>query len=71
MYRLLIDREACKACGYCIRFCPKQALSFADTLNKQSYTSVQVDAEACIFCGTCYTVCPDTVFSIIETEDAE
>lgn len=66
MAEIIINKEACKACGYCIHFCPKEALSFSDEMNAQSYTPVQVDIEKCIFCGTCYTVCPDTVFEIRE-----
>ncbi len=64
MAELLIDKELCKACGYCIHFCPKEALFFSEEMNQKSYTPVQVDKEKCIFCGTCYTVCPDTVFEI-------
>lgn len=66
MTEIIIDREACKACGYCVHFCPQGALSFSEEMNKQSYTPVQVDEEKCIYCGTCYTVCPDTVFEIRE-----
>lgn len=67
MKKLVINTEDCKACGYCIHFCPKEALFFSGTMNKQSYTPVQVEERLCIFCGTCYTVCPDMVFSLIET----
>ena len=61
---ILIDPEACKACGYCIHFCPKDALRFSENMNRQSYTYVEVDESKCVLCGTCYTVCPDMVFEI-------
>ena len=64
MSQIIINQEECKACGYCIKFCPKEALSFSENLNKQSYTPVQVDETKCVYCGTCYTVCPDMVFEI-------
>lgn len=64
MTRILIDQESCKACGYCVHFCPRHALSFSDELNSQSFTPVTVDEGACVYCGTCYTVCPDMVFTI-------
>jgi len=67
--KLVINGEDCKACGYCIHFCPKGALSFSEQLNAQSYTPVQAEEDACILCGTCYTVCPDMVFSIIEIKE--
>lgn len=66
MAELIIDREGCKACGYCIHFCPKEALRFSKELNSQSYTPVEAVPDRCVFCGTCYTVCPDTVFEIRE-----
>ncbi len=64
MASISIDKESCKACGYCVKFCPKKALSFSEELNSQSYTYVVIDEEKCIYCGTCYQVCPDMVFEI-------
>lgn len=65
---LVIDSERCKACGYCVNSCPKNALSFSDKINKKGYPAVQVDEEACIQCGICYNVCPDYVFELLEKE---
>ncbi|MBQ9031995.1 MAG: ferredoxin family protein [Parasporobacterium sp.] len=66
MSKLIINTESCKACGYCIKFCPRQVLHFSENMNSQSYTYVEADEENCIYCGTCYTVCPDMVFEITE-----
>lgn len=66
MSKISINKEKCKACGYCIHFCPKDALSFSSEMNKQSYTFVQVNEDLCVGCGTCYAICPDTVFEIQE-----
>lgn len=66
MSKISINKDKCKACGYCINFCPKGALSLSSEMNKQSYTYVQVDESLCIYCGTCYTICPDMVFEIQE-----
>lgn len=54
--------ERCKACGFCILECSKDALSFSTNVNKKGYTTVSLEEDKCIACGICYTVCPDYVF---------
>lgn len=56
--------ERCKGCYYCIKACPKDAISTMDTTNKKGYVPVVVDQEKCIGCGMCYRVCPDYCFEI-------
>lgn len=65
---LIINEQRCKSCGFCVKACPKDALSFGSRLNSGGYKYVNVDVEKCIACGMCYTVCPDYVFSIVEKE---
>ena len=66
--RLYINGQSCKGCGYCVKECPKNALSLSGAINAKGYAVVQVDHEVCIRCGVCYTVCPDYVFEIREGE---
>lgn len=68
MSRLKIYSEGCKACGYCVQSCPKQALSFSERINKKGYPAVEVDQSKCIQCGICYNVCPDYVFELVDEE---
>jgi len=68
MEELIIHRESCKSCRYCVHNCPKGALSVSDRINSKGYLPVQVDSGKCIQCGVCYTVCPDYVFEIRERE---
>ncbi|MDO5062746.1 MAG: 4Fe-4S binding protein [Peptostreptococcaceae bacterium] len=58
--------QRCKQCGLCVANCPKQAISFAQEINKNGYNYTVVDHEKCIKCGICYTVCPDGVYTIAE-----
>ena len=64
MQRVIIKAEKCKQCGYCVEFCPRQALAFGARPNAGGYNPVTLDSEKCVACGTCYLVCPDFVFSI-------
>ncbi|ATW28145.1 4Fe-4S binding protein [Candidatus Formimonas warabiya] len=66
MSQMILHRDRCKACRYCIKACPKNALSESDEFNKKGYQPVVVDEEKCVQCGSCYIICPDYVFEIAE-----
>ena len=61
MNRVTVNREMCKECEYCLRFCPKKTiLAKRDTVNKKGYYAVEaVKEEDCIACGICANVCPE------------
>ncbi|MFP3153866.1 4Fe-4S binding protein [Lachnospiraceae bacterium ZAX-1] len=66
MAYVIVHKEYCKACGYCIRDCPVKAIISSGKMNSEGYEYTQVDDDLCIKCGTCYVVCPDQVFEIVE-----
>lgn len=53
-----LDRDACVACGCCLKVCPRQALS----IYRGSYAVV--DTDACVGCGRCEKECPASVIKI-------
>lgn len=61
--------QFCKGCGYCVHFCPKEALSFGKTRNGIGAFYPVVDTEKCISCGICATVCPDAALELREEEN--
>ncbi|SDO88918.1 4Fe-4S binding protein [Desulforhopalus singaporensis] len=63
---LVINSARCKACGLCIHFCPKKALSLCGEFNDMGYNFVQSDQELCVKCNTCGTICPDVVLKVVE-----
>lgn len=65
MSELIVKKEYCKGCGYCVDVCPKKCIAMSETLGKSGYQFVEVDKDECIKCGSCYTVCPDNVYQII------
>jgi len=52
LVRFVIDAEACKGCGLCLRDCPVEAVS------GEKQEPHQINAELCIQCGVCYEDCP-------------
>ena len=67
--KVIIDQERCKGCGYCVEFCPQNALAMSDELNQKGYTPPRVvDKHKCVGCGLCEIICPE--FGIkLEQED--
>lgn len=53
-----IHAELCKACGYCVKFCPKKVLDFGKNVNSKGYAYVTAVNEDCIACCSCARMCP-------------
>ena len=52
--------ERCKACGFCIEFCPTKVLALSSQFNAKGYHPPQVvAAEKCSGCDLCGMYCPD------------
>lgn len=48
VWRPVLDREKCNACGLCAMYCPDAAIS----------EDIEVDLEFCKGCGICARECP-------------
>lgn len=72
MYKIRVERERCKACGYCLHFCPRKVFEFSPEFNHKGYHPVvPVREENCTGCGICYTVCPDVAITIYELKEKD
>ena len=63
IYRQNIERNWCKGCGICVRFCPEQVLA-SDSDGK----AFARDPDKCIGCRLCEFRCPDLAITIQEVE---
>jgi len=66
--KLVVDWERCKGCGFCVEFCPKEALDLSGDFNRKGYHPPVVDDAKCVGCNICELICPE--FSIF-CKDAE
>jgi 2-oxoglutarate ferredoxin oxidoreductase subunit delta len=64
-----IVANLCKSCGYCVHFCPKQAIKIGNTRNMKGHYYPVVDEALCIGCGTCALVCPEAAIDILKGDD--
>jgi 2-oxoglutarate ferredoxin oxidoreductase subunit delta len=52
--------ERCKACGFCVEFCPTKALALSQAFNSKGYHPPHmVNPEKCSGCDLCGMYCPD------------
>ena len=57
---VVITVERCKGCGFCIEFCPTDALKFSEQYNAKGYhPPVLIAQELCNGCNICGLLCPD------------
>jgi 2-oxoglutarate ferredoxin oxidoreductase subunit delta len=58
--------ERCKACGFCVEFCPTNVLALSSAFNAKGYHAPNAVApEKCSGCDLCGMYCPD--FAIFGT----
>ena len=52
--------ERCKACGFCVEFCPTKVLALSSAFNSKGYHPPHVVVpEKCSGCDLCGMYCPD------------
>jgi 2-oxoglutarate ferredoxin oxidoreductase subunit delta len=65
--RVSIVVERCKACGFCVEFCPTHVLALSSAFNSKGYHPPHVvHPEKCSGCDLCGMYCPD--FAIYATK---
>lgn len=63
--KIIVDREKCKGCGYCITACPHELIDFDDNFNARGYHPViAVNGALCNGCGLCAVICPDVAIEV-------
>jgi len=65
--------ERCKACGFCVEFCPTHVLALSSAFNAKGYhTPYMVHPEKCSGCDLCGMYCPDfAIFGFKQPEAAK
>jgi len=70
--RVSIVVERCKACGFCVEFCPTKVLALSSAFNSKGYHPPHVVApEKCSGCDLCGMYCPDFAIYGYRTPEAK
>ncbi|RLC34103.1 MAG: tungsten formylmethanofuran dehydrogenase [Candidatus Nealsonbacteria bacterium] len=70
MFKVIIDAQRCKGCGFCVKFCPKNLIQLDSEFNDKGYhPAVFTDEEKCIGCAICGLVCPDVAITVYKMEE--
>jgi 2-oxoglutarate ferredoxin oxidoreductase subunit delta len=71
--RVIIIKERCKGCGFCIEYCPRDVLAMSSAFNEKGYHTPEViNGSKCVNCHFCEALCPDfAIYSIEATEPIE
>jgi len=67
--KIVIDKQQCKGCGYCIQACPKSSI-FVDTrFNGGGFFPADfTHPERCTGCAMCAMMCPEMAIEVWKEE---
>jgi len=68
-----INKEWCKGCGFCVGFCPTQALAMSSEFNSKGYHPPYIKSpDDCRDCDFCQSICPEfAIYVTRKPEEAE
>jgi 2-oxoglutarate ferredoxin oxidoreductase subunit delta len=62
---IVIDRELCKGCTYCVDVCPSGVIVIEKSFNRKGFfTASPGNAEKCNGCSMCAQVCPEVAIEV-------
>jgi len=65
--------ERCKACGFCVEFCPTHVLALSSAFNAKGYhTPYMAHPDKCSGCDLCGMYCPDfAIYGFKQADEAK
>jgi len=67
---MYLEADRCKGCGFCVEFCPTEALAISYEFNSKGYhPPFMKEPDNCTICGLCALYCPDFAIHVEKVED--
>jgi 2-oxoglutarate ferredoxin oxidoreductase subunit delta len=62
---IVIDKDLCKGCGYCIDACPLGLIGIEEKFNKKGFSPASfTQKEKCTGCCMCAQMCPEVAITV-------
>jgi 2-oxoglutarate ferredoxin oxidoreductase subunit delta len=63
--KIVIDKQLCKGCKYCVMSCPKGVIVIEKQFNKMGYFTAQPEHMGkCTGCALCAQMCPELAIEV-------
>ena len=59
MATIVINKDLCKGCQYCIKACPNNLILLSNKINSNGYIYAKYTESGCTGCGFCFYSCPE------------
>jgi len=67
---IVIDKELCKGCTYCVDACPLGVIGIEDKFNKKGFFPATPEHfEKCTGCSICAEMCPEIAIEVYREEE--
>jgi 2-oxoglutarate ferredoxin oxidoreductase subunit delta len=64
---IIIDKELCKGCGYCVDACPLGVIVIEKRFNKKGFFPASAaHIEKCTGCSMCAHMCPEIAIEVLQ-----
>ncbi|MEW6001394.1 MAG: ferredoxin family protein [Nitrospirota bacterium] len=68
---IVIDKELCKGCAYCVDACHLGVIIIEDKFNRKGFFPAQAEhLEKCTGCAICAQMCPEIAIEVYREERA-
>lgn len=62
---IIINKELCKGCTYCVDVCPLNVIVIEERFNKKGYFQASPEhPEKCTGCAICAQMCPEVAIEV-------
>jgi 2-oxoglutarate ferredoxin oxidoreductase subunit delta len=64
---IIIDKELCKGCAYCVDTCPLGVIVIENNFNKKGFFPASAEhMEKCTGCSMCAQMCPEIAIEVLQ-----